>query len=81
MYELDGDYWLSFGYNSEDAEITETAGEDAALVIGITGLTDLFIAVLIQAINLTKYSDIDNTGFMITTWWFATIFYEIIWTA
>ena len=47
MYELDGDNWLSFGYNSEEAEQIDNAGEEAAMVIGITGLTDLFIVILV----------------------------------
>jgi hypothetical protein len=52
MFELDGNYWLKFGYSSEAITESENAGEEAGMVLGMTGLTNLFITILIQAINL-----------------------------
>jgi hypothetical protein len=47
MFELDGTYWLKFGYSSEDVKQAEDSGEEAGFVIGITGLTNIFVTVLI----------------------------------
>ena len=47
IFELDGEFWLTFGYDASELAASEELGSNAALVLGVTGATDIFVTFLI----------------------------------